>query len=298
MDKPAQISDWTLVQSFLAVAETGSLSGAARVLSLSQPTVGRHISALEQHLGDALFTRHARGLHLTAFGAALNPDAMDMRAAMQRISLTVAGKAKTLQGTVRITASVFASHHMLPPILANIRAREPAISIELVATDSAENLLFHEADIAVRMYRSEQLDIVIKQVGDVELGSFAATRYLDRVGRPKSLDDVLKLDLVGYDRNELIIQTMRSMGWQVDRDSFATRCDNQAVNWELVRAGCGIGFAQAHVGRSDPLVEEVAFDVDIPRLPIWLAAHNSMRRTPRVKRVWDLLSAGLSSRRY
>jgi len=295
MDKPVASADWTLIQSFLAVAETGSLSGAARRLSISQPTVGRQIAALEDNLECALFERHARGLRLSATGEALLAHAADMRAAMQRIALTAAGQSNRLDGTVRITASIFASHHILPGVIAEIRLAEPEISIELVPTDSSENLLFHEADIAVRMYRSTQLDIVTRHLADVELGAFAAKRYLDRVGRPRGVSDILNLDLVGYARNELIIQTMRDLGWQIDRHAFATRCDNQATYWELVRAGCGIGFSMAHVGRADPLVEEIDLGLEIPPLPIWLAAHQAMRHTPRIRRVWDLLADGISS---
>lgn len=295
MDVPPATADWALIQSFLAVAETGSLSGAARRLSISQPTVGRQIAALEASLDCTLFERHARGLRLSGTGESLLSHASDMRTAMQRIALTAAGQSNRLDGMVRITASVFASHHILPRVIADIRLAEPAISIELIPTDTSENLLFHEADIAVRMYRSTQLDIVTRHLVDVELGAFAAKHYLDRVGRPRGGSDILNLDLVGYARNELILQTMRDLGWQIDHDAFATRCDNQATYWELVRSGCGIGFSMAHVGRADPTVEEIDLGVDIPRLPVWLAAHRAMRRTPRIRRVWDLLAEGISS---
>ena len=86
---------------------------------------------------------------------------------------------------------------------------------------------------------------------------------------------------------------MRAQGWQIDHEDFAVRCDNQSAYWELVRAGCGIGFSQRAVGRADPLVEELALDSAIPPLEIWLAAHQAMRQTPRIRRVWDLLADGL-----
>jgi len=289
MDMP----DWSLVQSFLAVAETGSLSAAARATGHSQPTLGRHVQTLEQSLGASLFDRHARGLSLSDTGARLLPMARQMRDAVNQITLTAAGQSQALQGTVRITASVFASHHLLPPILAHIRAREPAIQLDLIPSDTTENLLFREADIAVRMYRPEQLDIVTRHVTDLGLGIFAARSYLDRVGRPHRMQDILDLDLVGYDGNDLIVRSMKAMGYAVTRDDFAVRCDNQATYWELIRAGCGIGFSQISVGRADPEVEELDFDVAIPPLPVWLAAHQAMRQTPRIRRVWDLLAEGL-----
>jgi len=289
MDLP----DWSLIQSFLAVAETGSLSAGARASGHSQPTLGRHVSTLEKSLGASLFDRHTRGLSLSDTGAQLLPMARQMRSAMNQIALTAAGQSQALDGTVRITASVFASQHLLPPVLANIRAIEPKIQLDLVPSDATENLLFREADIAVRMYRPTQLDIVTRHITDLSLGVFAARSYLDRAGRPQFLEDILDHDLVGYDRNDLIIRTMGAMGWAITRDDFAVRCDNQATYWELVRAGCGIGFSQISVGRADPEVEELALGLDIPPLPVWLASHQAMRQTPRIRRVWGLLADGL-----
>lgn len=288
-----ELADWSLIQSFLAVAETGSLSAGARASGQSQPTLGRHIQTLEQTLGAVLFDRHARGLRLSETGEQMLPMAQAMRAAMNQITLTAAGRSQTLDGTVRITASVFASHHLLPPLLAHIRKVEPAITLELAPSDTTENLLFREADIAVRMYRPEQLDIVTRHVGDLGMGAYAARSYLKRIGHPQPLGDIRNYDLVGFDRNDLIIHTMNAMGWRVSRDDFAVRCDNQTTYWELVRAGCGIGFSQTSVGRGDPGVVELDFGVEIPSLPVWLAAHQVMRQTPRIRRVWDLLGDGL-----
>nr|WP_318246035.1 LysR family transcriptional regulator [Seohaeicola saemankumensis] len=286
--------NWRLVSSFLAVAEMGSLSAAARAQGRSQPTLGRDIHTLEQTLGVELFVRRARGLALSETGETLLPMARQMRDAMRAIALTAAGQSQRLDGTVRITASVFASHFVLPPVLAAIREAEPAIQIDLVASDTSENLLFREADIAVRMYRPEQLDIISKKVGELEMGVFAARRYLDRAGRPSTPRELLAHDLVGFDQDPMILNHMKAAGWPATRADFALRCDDQAAYWQLVRAGCGIGFTQANVGHADPLVEEIKLGVTLPRLEVWLAAHEAMRRTPRIRRIWDLLADRLS----
>lgn len=290
-----EFRDWSLIQSFLAVVDTGSLSAAARRLGCSQPTLGRQIQALEREFSAELFTRHARGFALTDVGAELVPMARQMQSAMQAMSLTAAGQSKQLDGTVRITASVFASHHILPPILAKIREAEPSIQLDLLPSDTTENLLFREADIAVRMYRPTQLDLIARHVVDLELGVFAARSYLDRAGRPDCAEDILKFDMIGYDRNDLILREMAEMGWSVRREDFAVRCDNQATYWELLRAGCGIGFSQVNVARADPQIEQLDLGIKLPPLPVWLAAHQAMRQTPRVRRVWDLLAESLSA---
>ena len=290
MDSPL---DWSLIAAFLAVAEHGSLSAAARRLAVSQPTLGRRIAALEQQLGRDLFHRHARGLELTEDGLALMPDAEIIRGAMGRIALTAAGQAEQLEGTVRITASDMMSMYVLPPILAELRQQHPGIKIDLVPNDSTENLLFREADIAVRMYRPEQLELVTLHIGDMELGMFAAHAYLDRAGRPQTARDILDHALIGYDRNEEIIREMQERGWPATRDWFALRCDSHPVNWALLRAGAGIGFGPVCVGRDDPGVEELKLDLDIPIIPVWLTTHQALRHTPRIALVWTALEQGL-----
>jgi len=293
MDRLDRTPDWSLIRAFLAVAETGSLSAGARALGISQPTMGRQIAGLENSLGTSLFQRRPRGMALTDAGTELLEPAQAMRAAATRLEIAAAGKSENLAGTVRITASLFMSHHVLPPVFAELRAKLPEISIELVASDTSENLLFREADIAIRMYRPKQLNVVARHLGDVRLGLFGAKSYFERKGRPNSIAELMDHDFVGYDRNEDIIHGMRAIGWDVDRDWFAVRCDHQTTNWELVRAGCGLGFGQVTTALADETVEQIGIDLPIPALPVWLTAHQAMRATPRIRRVWDHLAQRL-----
>ena len=294
MDKTVNKLDWALVQAFLAVAEAGSLSAAARRLGTSQPTLGRQIKAVEAELGLDLFRRHPKGLELTDAGAALVAPARAMREAMREIALYAAGQEAALAGTVRITASEMVSHHVLPPILARIRQQAPDVEVELAPSDLSENLLYREADIAVRMYRPEQLDVVARYLGEIELGLFASKAYAARHGLPQGPEEILGHDMVGYDRSELIVRGMREAGLKVSRESFKTRCDSQTTYWELVRAGCGIGFGQAMVARRDPGMLEIDLGFPMPSLPVWLASHQGLRHTPRVRLVWEILAEGLA----
>ena len=293
MDEYFENLDWSLVQAFLAVAEGGSLSAAARMLNASQPTLGRQIKALEAQLRADLFHRQPRGFSLTSTGADLVAPARAMRDAVQQIALTAAGQQAQLAGPVRISASVAVAADHLPATVAEIRRLEPEIEIEIAPTDDSHNLLFREADIAIRMYRPTQLDLVTKHLGDVELAMFAAKSYLQAHGRPSGVTDILEHEFVGYDHDDRIIAGFRAAGLDVDRSFFKTRCDHHATYWALVRAGCGIGFAQAVIGRDDPSVERIDLGFPLPKLPVWLTAHAAMRQTPRIRRVWDLLDRGL-----
>jgi len=286
--------DWSLLQTFLAVAEEGSLSGAARRLGASQPTVGRQVKAAEQQLGVALFQRRARGVALTETGAALVAPARSMAEAAQQIALTAAGRDTALSGTVRITASMIISSAHLPPIIAGLRRSEPEIEIELVPSDTTSNLLYREADIALRMFRPRQLDLVTLHLGDIALGTFAARSYVARHGLPRRPDEMAAHDVVGFDRDPAILEGFAQMGVPVTRSFFPVRCDDNLVYWELVRAGCGIGFAQREMGLADPDLVEIDLGLPLPTLPVWLTAHEAMRETPRLRRVWRALQEGLA----
>ena len=294
MAKTFEDIDWALIRSFLAVAETGSLSAAARQLGASQPTLGRQIRQLEDRLQQVLFQRQPKGLVLTENGAALIGPAQRMRAAMHDVTLTAAGLQTGLSGSVRITASETVSLYILPGILAKLRREQPSIQIDIVSTDSTENLLFREADIALRMYRPEQVELVAKKLGEFRFGLYASREYLDRAGWPGSVAELLKHPLIGYDRNEEILRGMIERGLPAKREWFALRCDSNPVNWELVRAGCGDGFGLSCNADGDDSIVHLDIPLDLPTLPVWLVTHQSLRHTPRISAVWAALEEGLA----
>lgn len=288
MDLP----DWTLIRSFLAVAEAGSLSAAARATGISQPTLGRHIQTIEAQLQVPLFARTAQGQALTEAGQALLPSARAMQAAAAELALTAKGQSGGMEGTVRITASRVVSHVILPRVLALLREAEPGIQIDLVPSDTTENLLFGEADIALRMYRPTQADLVARHIGDLPLGLYAAKDYLDRRGRPTTPEDLMQHDFIGQDRMDQIIRVMRTLGMEVGRSFFPVRCDDPLTYVELIRAGCGLGGILRAVGDADPTLERIDVIPDLPSLPVWLTAAPRLRQSPRLRRVWDALAQG------
>jgi DNA-binding transcriptional LysR family regulator len=285
--------DWNHLRTLVAVAEHGSLSGAARALGGSQPTMGRHIGALEAELGVRLFERTAGGLELTPTGIELLEYARRMAEAANRLSLVAEGRVEAIAGTIRIAASEIVATYVLPDILTALHRAEPEIELELVASDRTENLLQREADIAVRMYRPTQSDVFMRKVGDLTIGMFAAHTYVKRRGVPRSIEELSGHDIVGYDRSDLIIQGFRAAGLEVERRFFSFRSDNQVVAWRMVVAGLGIGFNQVQIGDAEPLVTRIHLDTGLPTLPMWLTAHSVLKTSRRVRRVFDFLAEHL-----
>jgi len=285
--------DWNLIRSFVAVAECGSLSAAARRLSASQPTLGRHIAELEAALGVVLFRRGRKGYELTENGATLlerGRGVSEQAAAFSRLAL---GATENVAGTVRIAASEIVAAYVLPPILSRFGLEEPGIEVEIVASNQVENLLRRDADIAVRMVKPAQNELVARKIADLPLVACAAKTYLDRRGRPQRPEDLLSHDLVGYDRGDEIIHGFASFGVAIDRHAFRFRSDNQIVLWEAIRTGNGVGFAQKSLAERELLVETLLPGLALPDLPMWLAMHRDVRSSPRIRRVADFLFAEL-----
>ena len=282
--------DWSLVQSFLAALDQGSLLGAARVLHASQPTIGRHIAELESQLGVVLFERTGRGLLPTASALRLAESARAMEAGAHQMSRSVSGAVAGVRGTVRITASQPVACVLLPPLLARMRQALPEVQVELVASNEVTNLLRREADIALRMVRPDQTSLVAKRIGTITLGAYAHRDYLRRKGTPKQPPDLFQHELVGHDRHDEIQQGFAAMGYPVERAHFAFRTDDLMAYWEAVRAGLGIGFVARYLARTDPSVVAVLPMLPLPDLPIWLTVHREIRTSQRIRAVYDFLA--------
>lgn len=289
-------ADWAKLQSFASVAEHGSLSAAARATGASQPTLSRHVAALEDEIGLRLFDRTSEGLVLTSAGAEIYANARTMSEAANQIGLIASGRSQEVKGSVRITASDTVSSQVLPPMLAALRQAEPQISFELVASNEAHNLLKREADIAVRMFRPTQNDVITRKVGDLKLGFFASTDYLARRGRPTGLADAAAHDFIGFDKSDAMIEGFRQQGIPVERTFFPFRTDALYVHLELVRAGCGIGLLHTEAASQIHGVEQVLAEIPIPPLEFWLTAHAELRTSPRIRRVYDFLADRLAER--
>ena len=285
--------DWTLVRSFLAVLEQGSLLAAARQLQSSQPTIGRHVAELESQLGLVLFERTGRGLLPTEAALRLADAARAMQNGADALARIVMGADHSISGTVRITASQPVSCYVLPPLLAQMRLSLPDVQVELVASNAVSNLLRREADIAVRMVQPEQATVIARRVGKVTLRACAHQDYLRRRGIPRHPTDLLAHDLIGGDRNDETLKGFAAAGLPATREHFAFRTDDLIVVWEAVRAGLGIGFVSEHQIRTDPAVITLLPKLKIQPLPVWLAVHKEVRTSKRIRAVYDYLADAL-----
>lgn len=286
--------DWNLYRSFLALLDHGSLSRAARHLELSQPTLGRHLDALESDLRVNLFTRSPAGLVPTEHALALAPQARAMAAAAEALRRTATSGNAEPSGTVRLSASEAIGCEVLPPMLASFRARHPAVALELALSDRMSDLLAREADIAVRMQRPTQGNLVARRLGSVRLGLYAHRDYAAQHGLPATLAELPAHAGIGYDRETWLYRTLGEGTALPDPAAFDFRTDYYAAQSAAIRAGLGIGGMQRPIARRHPELVPVLPEAFGPRLEIWLATHGDLRTVPQVRLLFDHLARTLA----
>jgi len=285
---------WDLLHTFLGVLREGSLSGAARLLDLTQPTVGRHVAALEQALGQPLFTRSSTGLLPTEAALALRGHAEQMEVAAAALQRAATARGDEVRGTVRVTASEIVGVEVLTGVFAQLREAHPGLVLELALSNQLQDLLRREADIAVRMTPPEQGQLIARRIGSIELGLHARPDYLDRHGRPTSFAEMAGHTLVGFDRATPFLRAGAKRMGGVTRDSFALRCDSDLAQLALIRAGAGIGACQVALARREPVLERVLADQFTWPLETWVAMHEDLRQNLACRAVFDALVEGLT----
>ncbi|MBX5166199.1 MULTISPECIES: LysR family transcriptional regulator [unclassified Rhizobium] len=283
---------WDFYRSFLTVLQQGSLSAAARELGLTQPTIGRHVDALEMAIGAELFTRSPNGLLPTDAALALRPYAETLAATSAALLRTASGERDRVAGTVRISASEVIAIEVLPGLLGRLQETYPELQIELSASDTIEDLVNREADIAVRMAEPQQGALVVRRIGDIPLGFHAHRRYLERYGIPQTLADLANHRLIGFDRQTAYVRMVMKR-YAVPGIHFSYRTDSNLAQLAAVRAGVGIGLCQVGLARENPDLVHVLPDAFGLPLGTWVAMHESLKTSPRCRATFDALVKGL-----
>lgn len=285
---------WELYRTLLAVLQEGSLSAAARALGITQPTAGRHIQALERALNVTLFTRSQTGLQPTDAALALLPHAETMQSTAASLERAARVERESVQGVVRVAASDVVGVEVLPPVVAALRERHPGLVIELVLSNRIEDLLKRDADVAVRMVRPKQTQLVARRVGSIEIGLHARRDYLDKHGTPRSVAALWQHGIIGYDRPSAFVRDASKAFPGYSRAGLSIRTDNDLAQLALIRAGAGIGMCQAALARRDDNLVRVLPKLVALQLETWVTVHEDLRNSPRCRATFDALVQGLS----
>jgi len=287
--------DWNLLRSFIYVVQEGSLSGAARALNSTQPTIGRHIETLEAELNLALFVRSREGLIPTEEALNLLPEAQSMAGAYRAFVRKASVDKQESIGTIRLAVSEIMGIEVLPDMLVKFHSLHPYIRIELSISNNVDNLLRRDADLAIRMTQPHQDALIAKKIGNSQVGLFGHKEYLEIHGTPTCFEELKHHPLIGPDEDPLFLTTLKSYGLKLTRNDLTFRMDNQIAQLSLLRKGLGIGAMQLQLAKKDSNLQQVLADeITIP-LPIWVVMHEDLRVDIKVRLVFDFLIAQLQS---
>lgn len=285
--------DWNRARAFYVAAKEGSFSAAARALNMTQPTLGRQVTALEEELNVLLFDRNARGLVLTRNGEELLEYVDVMANAANNFSLKASSRTESVAGDVCITASEGMAAYVLPAIIKKLRQQAPLINIEIIATDESSNLLKREADIAIRAYRPKEVDLVVKKIADVNAYLYASHEYLEKFPAKRTIADLNQADFLAFDRSGVVIDELNKRGFTLDNDNFPLMTKSHFVHWQLVKQGLGIGFMLEDVAKHDKQVTKVLPNQAPFAVELWLVVHKELYTSKKLRLVFDLLAKEL-----
>ena len=289
--------DWNLAKTFLAVADEGSLSAAARALGQTQPTVSRQVAALERSLSITLFERTGRSVALTRAGVELLDHVRSMASGANGLSLAASGKSQSIEGLVRITASDLTSAYVLPPILHDLTRQAPALEIDVVADNRLRDLARREADIAIRHAQSDQPNLLARRVGDAVMRFYASHAYLQLRGEP-SADDFSGHQIVSYVEADRMLDYLLPVGLDLTRANFRLSSSSQIVALQMARAGLGMVILPEQIAAAIPDLVPVLGTVEAFKVPTWLVAHKELSTSRRIRLVFDHLADHLTPVRH
>lgn len=283
------------MRGFIAAAETGSLSAAARQLGLTQPTLSRQVAALEETLGLTLFERIGKKLALTETGLDLLHHGKSMAQAADALALVATGRSETVEGLVSISAGDGISIKILPPIIAKIRQAAPQVSIDLIVSNALSDLRRREADIAVRHVQPTEPDLIGKKLRDAKAHFYASESWVEKHGHPHKPEDISGPVFIGFDRSERFVGYLQGLGLKVTAASFPVSSENTVACWEMTRQGLGIGVMMLETADNTEGMVKVLEDLPPITFPIWLVTHRELRTSRRIRLVFDILAEELST---
>ncbi|MCA1928548.1 LysR family transcriptional regulator [Rheinheimera sp.] len=280
--------DWSDIRLFLAVAEQGTLTAAARAVGFTQPTLGRRIQSLEQSLGLKLFQRTAEGFLLTEAGLALLPAAKRMAEEADAAMRQLAGQEEKLTGTLRISSFDWFSHYLLADCCAGFLQLHPEVSIELLNDSRLFNLARREADLVFRLKAFDEPDIAQRKLLQLEYGLYAAVGFdLSLLATPE------QLRLISMDSHFSDVPDVAWLNTQFPGAKLAFSSNSREAQARLCLAGLGLAVLPVRMAEQIQGLQQLQLATAPPSRQIWLGYHQDLRHQRRLRAFIDFITQWL-----
>jgi DNA-binding transcriptional LysR family regulator len=271
------MADWENLKSFAALARSGTLSGAARLLAVEHATVARRIAALEEELSLRLVDRRGRRVLLTSAGKRVAGLVGAMDAQAQAIERTATGERTDTAGEVTVSATPVLAATMLAEPIVDLRRSHPGLIIRILGETRYSSLDRREADIAVRLSRPAEGNLTASKVGVVTFHLYGSRAYLDTT-------NAADWSFIGYDEALEGAPQQAEVRRLAAGNPLALRSSTLELQLALVRTGGGVAALPDFVAAGDPVLSRARRDKIVER-EVWLVFHTDLRRSAPVRTV-------------
>lgn len=291
MNEKDNMRDWADMRLFLAIVDHKSLVRAAEHLDLTQPTLGRRLSALQKRFGATLFIRDGRQLALTDAGHAIVDSARRMQREMQSIQRAVDVSASGLSGIVTISATEGTGTEWLPPVMRPFHEQYPDITLNLLIENRAVDIIMREADIALRLTEPTQPDLIAKKLVAVGFGWYASQKYLQDKTPITSERDLAQHELLGFTSAGQRTGIIPFIEHPLDTIAkYGLLTNSPAAQLAAVRAGYGVGVISHRWATMYPELVPVLPGHSVASVDMWIVTHTELRHSARIRAVYDHLT--------
>ena len=277
--------DWDDLRFFLALTRHGSLSAAAKVLHVSQSTVGRRLNTLEATLAVRLLNRTPEGYVPTLAGEEVREKAERLEVEALALERDVTGRDTRLRGLVRVTCAETMAAHLLAPSFASLHARHPDIMIELIPNPRELSLAMREADVSVRMRQPEQHDLVVRRIGAIAFGLYATSNYIKERGDLDFEEGCPEHHLITQMEDS---QEMTQSAWlreMAPRSTVVLQTSSHEAAVLAAANGGGLACLARFRGDNEARLTRMEVPTEPPSADILLLVHKDNRDTPRIRTV-------------
>jgi DNA-binding transcriptional LysR family regulator len=289
--------DWDRVRVFHAVAQAGSFTRAAERLGLSQSAISRQIGGLEEDLGTPLFHRHARGLVLTEQGEILLTTANEVAKRMAAVENALGESRDSPAGHLRVNATVGIGTVWLVARLPDFLDRYPDIRVSLVISDGDVDLSMRQADVAIRVARPTQPDLIQRRLMTVHTHIYAAPAYLERHGTPHAAEDLDRHRLIAYGDDAVVpvasLNWVLTAGYEEDEARPLRQASLKVNNvFGMLRAaesGLGLASLPDYLGSSSAKLRRVLDHLEGPSFTAYFVYPEELKTSKRVSVFRDFL---------
>ena len=283
--------DWNDLRYFLAVAREGSTLAAAKALGVSQPTVQRRLSALEESIKRQLVEHHPTGYRLTEFGKTLFPHAEDVERSITAFQRQLMSGGQELSGTLRVTCPEGMASRLLAPLIESFRAKYPELRVDLIMTDRRLDLAKGEAEVAVRMHKPGDESLIARKIANTPWSVYASRTYIKRHGRPQQQEDLDNHAVIEFGGEIAQIKASRWLRSTAPRATIAARGNSMLGVLAAVKSGAGLAPLPMLLGGGEEDLEPLLAPIPEIGSKIYIVMHSDLRRTARVRAFCEFVAA-------